>query len=125
ADVIEGHIGYVADGVTDRNDYYVFEVPANGNIDVYVSGLNTSGQPAGFHLYAYDTNRRRVASPRVGGSTVDHGVWVRDTVSLARVQTDSLYIRVYRAGRGSFQCNIDMAHIDRQPQAAFDLERVG
>ncbi|MFB2119440.1 T9SS type A sorting domain-containing protein [Parapedobacter sp. 2B3] len=125
ADRVEGHIGYVADGVTDRYDYYVLEVPSNGNIDLYVAGLNTGGGEAGFHIYAYDKRRRQVASQRVGDGNVGKGGILRDTISLACVQTDSLYVLVYQGGTGSFQYDIGMKHIDRQPHAAFEFERVG
>ena len=57
---VKGHIGYIKDNQTDRNDYYKTLLPKSGTVTVYVEGEHTGGGGGAIDFYAYDKSYRQI-----------------------------------------------------------------
>ncbi|HRP56230.1 T9SS type A sorting domain-containing protein [Agriterribacter sp.] len=121
-----GHLGYEADGVTDRYDYYKTLLPADGTVTVYFEGTHTGGSTGSFSFYAYDKSRRQIAYQGViGNGTAIQGGIVRDTIEIPSRAADSLYFLVYQGSARSYSYKIrytmpDALEGDPEPNNTFN-----
>jgi hypothetical protein len=100
---VSGHLGYEADNVTDRYDYYKTLLPADGTVTVYLEGVHTGGNNGSFSFYAYDKSRRQIAYlANAGSNTAKPGDIVRDTVLIPSRAADSIYLLVYQGSTRSY-----------------------
>ncbi|MGN6438634.1 MAG: DUF7619 domain-containing protein [Agriterribacter sp.] len=125
-ETVAGHIGYIADGITDRNDYYLAKLPASGTINVYVEGTHTGGSNGSITFYAYDkSNRQLSVSYTLGGKNIGYGSSFKDTVQLTSRADDSLYFRIYQGSSQSFKYTIRYEVLspganDQEPNNSFE-----
>ncbi len=123
--MVAGHLGYEADGVTDRYDYYKTLLPADGTVKVYVEGIHTGGNAGSFSFYAYDKSRRQIAfKGTIGNSSAVHGNTVYDTVYITSRGADSIYLVLYQGSSRSYSYKmryevIDQSDNDPEPNGSF------
>src|SRR5690606_17221941 len=115
---LAGLIGYTADGVTDRYDYYKTLLPASGTINVYLTGTHTGGSTGTFTFYAYDKSGWQLTTQQVAGGSVnegDHGV---DTVQIVSRDADSIYFLIYQGSSRSFSYELSYEVLDQHYREA-------
>lgn len=123
---VSGHLGYEADNVTDRYDFYKTLLPANGTVTVYLEGIHTGGANGSFSFYAYDKSRRQISYlASAGSTTAKQGDTVRDTISIPSLAADSLYLLVYQGSTRSYSYKLryEMPAAltgDREPNNTFE-----
>ncbi|MBX3253160.1 MAG: T9SS type A sorting domain-containing protein [Chitinophagaceae bacterium] len=111
-----GHLGYEADGVTDRYDYYKTLLPANGTVKVYLEGMHTGGNTGSFSFYAYDKSRRQIAyKGTIGNGSATQGDTVSDTIYITSRAADSIYLMVYQGSARSYSYTLRYEVIDQSP----------
>lgn len=100
---VAGHIGYTANAVTDRYDYYKTMLPVDGTITVYIEGTNTGGGAGSFDFFVYDQGQRQIAVKRgVGNDKAALGESFKDTIEIASRAADTIYFLVYQgSGRSN------------------------
>ncbi|MBW7890952.1 MAG: T9SS type A sorting domain-containing protein [Chitinophagaceae bacterium] len=102
-ELVEGHIGYVADGVTDRSDYFKTLLPVDGTVTVFLEGIHTGGSTGAIDFYAYSKSRSQImVKYTVGGKNIGYGQTFRDTLEIPSRASDSLYFLVYQNSNQSF-----------------------
>lgn len=102
-----GHIGYTADGVIDRYDYFNTKLPVDGTVTVYLEGKHTGGVAGSIDFYAYDRSRRQVFVKRsLGNKDITLGQQFRDTIEIPSRAADSLYFLLYQGSSQSFSYKI-------------------
>src|SRR5690606_7282722 len=120
-----GHIGYTANAVTDRYDYYKAVLPVDGTVNVYLEGTHTGGSAGSFDLYVYDRSQRQISVKRgIGNEAVEFGQSFKDTVEIASRAADTLYFLVYQAANLSHSYKIrylmpDALQGDPEPNNSF------
>jgi hypothetical protein len=123
---IEGHIGYVADNVTDRYDYFKTLLPVDGTVTVYIEGMHTGGGNGSIDFYAYDKSRRQIhVKGTLGGKNIPPGEAFRDTIEIASRAADSIYLLLYQNSSQSFSYKLrytmpDALQGDPEPNNTFD-----
>ncbi len=123
---IEGHIGYVADNVTDRYDYFKTLLPVDGTVTVYIEGIHTGGGNGSIDFYAYDKSRRQIhVKGTLGGKNIPPGEAFRDTIAIASRAADSIYLMLYQNSSQSFSYKLrytmpDALQGDAEPNNTFD-----
>ncbi len=122
---VQGHLGYEADNVTDRYDYYKAVMPADGTVTVYLEGVHTGGYNGSFSFYALDKSGRQIGYLASAGSTsTKQGETVRDTVRITSRQADTIYLYVYQGSTRSYSYKmryevLDQSDNDREPNGEF------
>ncbi|WP_290797839.1 T9SS type A sorting domain-containing protein [Flavihumibacter sp. UBA7668] len=120
-----GHIGYVANGVTDRYDYFKTLLPVDGTVTIYVEGVQTGGTAGSIDFYAFDRSRRQILVKRsLGNKEITYGQTFRDTIELPSRAADSLYLLLYHNSSQSFSYKIryvmpDALQGDPEPNNSF------
>lgn len=123
---VVGHIGYVADNVTDRNDYFKTLLPADGTVTVYIEGVHTGGTSGAIDFYVYDKSRRQIiVKYTLGGKNIGYGEAFRDTIEIASRAADSLYFLMYQGSSQSFSYKLrysmpEALQGDPEPNNTFD-----
>ncbi|MBW7890380.1 MAG: hypothetical protein H3C48_05025, partial [Chitinophagaceae bacterium] len=119
-DTLYGRIGYVANGVADRSDYYRAILPADGTVTIYVKGTHTGGGAGAFDLYVYDKQKRQLTVKyTLGGKNISLGQQFSDTVRVYSRAADTLYFLLYQNSNQSFDYAISYEVLD---QSANDKE---
>lgn len=123
---VQGHLGYEADNVTDRYDYYKAVMPADGTITVYLEGVHTGGYAGSFSFYAHDKSGRQIGYlANAGSTTTQQGETVRDTVRITSRQADTIYLSVYQGSSRSYSYKmryevLDQSDNDAEPNGEFN-----
>ncbi len=121
-----GHIGYTANAVTDRYDYYKAVLPVDGTVKVYLEGTHTGGAAGSFDLYVYDRSQRQIVVKRgIGNKAFEFGQSFKDTVEIASRAADTLYFLVYQGANLSHSYKIrflmpDALQGDPEPNNSFN-----
>ena len=121
-----GHIGYVAAGKVDDDDYYKTVLPIKGSVRLITEVRNTGAGNGYVYIYGYD---KRKGSGNVLGryikgiSSLKPGVVYRDTILVNCFNSDTFYLRW--TSSGSFQYSCLTEFIDRKPIASTENERIG
>lgn len=122
---VSGHIGYVANGLTDRNDYFKTLLPVDGTVTVYIEGKHTGGPAGAIDFYAYDRSGRQISAKRsLGNKNINYGEPFRDTIELPSRAKDSIYFLIYQNSSQSFQYKLrylmpDALQGDPEPNNTF------
>ncbi len=121
----KGHIGYVANGVTDTDDYYKVAVPAAGSIQIIMTVTNTRASNGWVRVYGYNQNRTGNLLNRYikGTTTLPGNSTTIDTININCANIDSFYYRI--TSSGCFAYSFSMRFIDNDPKAKFVYNQAG
>jgi len=121
----DGHIGYLANGGRDNDDFYKIAVPSNGSIQIISKVTNKNGSNGYFYYYGNDDRKGggQILARYVGSSNFPAGSTVLDTFRLNCVKTDTFYLHIISSG--AFQYTISQNFTSRIPVASTQNERIG
>lgn len=125
-EIKKGHVGYLKNGVSDANDYYKTLIPSNGNLKIYVKGINRSGANGYLYIYGYDKRKGggQVLAKYVGNnSNLQADSTIVDSIILYGRATDSFYFRITSVGAFSYSLNYvltDTSVLDVEPNNSFE-----
>jgi hypothetical protein len=122
----KGHIGYLANGSDDAQDYYRTILPFDGTLKIFVKGTNRSGGSGYLYLYGFDKRKaggQVLATYIAGSSNIKKDSTIVDTITIYGLLADTFYFRMQSSVAFSYDLSYQMtlnSPLDDEPNNTFE-----